>query len=238
VNGGSRISTLNAGGSYTIDGSSCSGLALTGADAGNYQIAYVGQGFTVSQAVWPVTVTGSQTYGGSPTFNARPVKGPTKPYQGSLACTTVNGGTAISPTLPVGGGYTIDNSSCSGLTLQGVDATNYTLAYSGGAFTVTGTSTTKESVSKSGTTATVTAKVKGSPSGFAVTGTVTFVATNKHGTVVNCKGGNVAALNSSAEAKCVLKGLTAANSPYSVSAKYAGDADYGPSVSAIEKITG
>ena len=238
VNGGSRISTLNAGGSYTIDGSSCSGLALTGADAGNYQIAYVGQGFTVSQAVWPVTVTGSQTYGGAPSFTAKPSRGPTKPYEGSLTCTTVNGGTAISPTLAVGGGYTIDSASCSGLTLQGLDANNYTVTYSGGAFTVTGTSTTKEKIAKSGSTATITAKVKGTPSGFAVTGTVTFVATNKHGVVVNCKRGNVVSLNSSAQATCTLSGLTAANSPYSVSVKYAGDADYGPSVSTTKTFTG
>jgi hypothetical protein len=237
VNGGSRLSTLNAG-SYTIDGSSCSGLSLTGADAGNYQIAYVGQGFTVSQAVWPVTVTGSQTYGGSPTFTARPTSGPTKPYKGSVTCTTVNGGTAISPTLPVGSGYTIDSASCSGLILQGSDATNYTVAYSGGAFSVTGTSTTKVTVTKSGSTATITAKVKGTPAGFAVTGTVTFVPTNKHGVVVKCKRGSVAALNSSAQATCTLSGLTAANSPYSVSVRYSGDADYGPSVSATKKFTG
>ena len=238
VNGGTRISSLNAGSSYTIDGSSCSGLALTGADAGNYQIAYVGQGFTVSQAVWPVTVIGSQTYGGSPTFTPRPTSGPTKPYKGSVTCTTVNGGTAISPTMPIGGGYTIDSSSCSGLILQGVDATNYTVGYSGGAFTVTGTSTTKDTTSTSGSTATITAKVKGTPSGFTVTGTVTFVVTNKHGAVVNCKRGNVETLNSSAQATCSLSGLTAANSPYSVSVKYAGNADYGPSQSATKKFTG
>ena len=53
---------------------------------------------------------------------------------GTPACTTVNDGTAIAPML-AGGTYTIDGSSCSGLTPS--DATDYTLSYAGGLFTDT-----------------------------------------------------------------------------------------------------
>src|SRR5207244_8523746 len=70
VNGGTPIgSTLAAGGTYTIDGSSCSGLSLSGTGSSNYQIAYSGGAFTVSKATIQVSVTGSQTYGSSsPSF--------------------------------------------------------------------------------------------------------------------------------------------------------------------------
>ncbi len=61
------------------------------------------QSFTVSPAPYPVTVTGSQTYGASPTFAAAPSSGPTQPYTGSVTCTTVNGGTSITPTLSAEG---------------------------------------------------------------------------------------------------------------------------------------
>ncbi len=83
-----------------------------------------------------MTVTGSQTYGASPTFAAAPSSGPTQPYTGSVTCTTVNGGTSITPTLSAGGSYSLDSASCSGLSLTGSDATNYTLTLTGSTFTV------------------------------------------------------------------------------------------------------
>ena len=94
------------------------------------------QTFDVSPAMWPVTVTGDQAYGGSPSFTAVPDSGPTQPYSGTLTCATVNGGTPISSSLAANGGYTIDGVSCSGLSLTGTDASDYTLAYSGSTFTV------------------------------------------------------------------------------------------------------
>jgi cysteine-rich repeat protein len=50
---------------------------------------------------------------------------------GTVSCTTVNGGTPISPTLPVGL-YRIDGASCSGLSTSG----NYQVTYTGGDFAV------------------------------------------------------------------------------------------------------
>ena len=101
-----------------------------------------------------------------------------------------------------------------------------------------GAATVKAKVAKSGSKVTVTAKVKAPPGGSVPTGTVTFVVTNKHGTVINCKRGNIWDLDSSAEATCSLSGLSAANSPYSVIVVYSGNADYGRSVSAPKTFTG
>ncbi|HEY1832504.1 MAG TPA: Ig-like domain repeat protein [Acidimicrobiales bacterium] len=94
------------------------------------------QSFMVGPADWPVTVTGSQSFGGSPTFTVSPSSGPTQPYGGSVTCTTVNNGTALSPTLAPNGAYTLDSANCSGLSLIGSDATDDSLVLTGSTFTV------------------------------------------------------------------------------------------------------
>jgi DNA-binding beta-propeller fold protein YncE len=83
----------------------------------------------------PVAVSGTQTYGGSPTFTAVPnFSGPGTTPSGvtlntsDLSCTTVGTSTTISPTLTPGA-YTLLASSCSGLTLTGADAGYYSVAY-------------------------------------------------------------------------------------------------------------
>jgi large repetitive protein len=95
------------------------------------------QSFSVSPASYTVKVAGTQTYGSSsPSFAADPSSGPTGPFSGSLSCTTVDDGTAITSNLAADGAYSIDSSSCSGLSLTGSDATNYSLAYTGSTFSV------------------------------------------------------------------------------------------------------
>ncbi len=69
------------------------------------------------------TVSGTMTYGGSPIFTY--TESPTVSLTGDLTCTTVNSGTPIA-SLGVGS-YTIDGSSCSGLTAPA----GYTLSYTG-----------------------------------------------------------------------------------------------------------
>ena len=83
----------------------------------------------------PVAVSGTQTYGGSPTFTAVPnFSGPGTMPSGvtlntsGLSCTTVGTSTTISPTLTPGA-YTLLASSCSGLTLTGADAGDYSVVY-------------------------------------------------------------------------------------------------------------
>ena len=124
VNGGTPIGASLAAGSYTIDSSSCSGLSDN-----NDTLTYKGRLFSVIPAPVTVNPTGSQTYGGSPSFSYT-----TSPagiaLSGTLICTTVNGGTPIGASLAAGS-YTIDGSSCSGLSDN-----NYTTTYAGGTFKV------------------------------------------------------------------------------------------------------
>ena len=137
VNGGSSItSTLAAGGSYTIDAASCSGLSLSGAGSSDYVIAYTGGTFTVNPATVAVTVSGSQIFGGSAAFSTSQSLPAGISLSGSVACATVNSGTSITPTLAAGVAYTIDGASCSGLSLSGTGSSNYVIAYTGGTFTV------------------------------------------------------------------------------------------------------
>ena len=95
----------------------------------NYYFVIVPGTLTVSPAPATLTVSGAQVYGSSPAFAASTnVSGLTA---SGVACTTVNGGTSIAATLPVGT-YTIDGSSCSGGTLS---SSNYVIAgYTGAPF--------------------------------------------------------------------------------------------------------
>jgi subtilase family serine protease len=127
-------------GGYTIDGSSCTGLGLTGADAGDYSLVYTtaANDFTVSPIPVDVAVSGTQTYGGAPTF-----VGVDNPPQGigvstsGLTCTQT-GIVTIGPTMTPGS-YTLASASCNGATLSGTNATNYGVVYTSAAgdFTVT-----------------------------------------------------------------------------------------------------
>jgi hypothetical protein len=128
VNGGTAISPSLpvANSPYTIDGSSCSGLS----DPSGYNIAYTGvtSGFAVGAEAVTADVSGSQTYGSSApsfTYTTSPSIGG---VTGTLACSTVNGGMAISSSLPVASSpYTIDGDGCLGLSTS----SNYSLSYDG-----------------------------------------------------------------------------------------------------------
>src|SRR5207302_7374831 len=94
VDGSTAIgSTQPAGGTYTIDGSSCSGLSLSGTGSSNYQIAYSGGAFTVSKATIQVSVTGSQTYGSSsPKIGRAASRDSGITLGGTVGCGKVRGG--------------------------------------------------------------------------------------------------------------------------------------------------
>jgi len=112
-------SSLGAG-TYTILGSSCSGSA-----GANYTLKFTGvsQGFVVSKAPVTVQVSGTQTYGGSPSLTYTTT--PTGVRVTSLKCTTVGSSSLISSSLGAGT-YTILGSSCSGSA-----GSNYTLSFTG-----------------------------------------------------------------------------------------------------------
>jgi hypothetical protein len=96
VDGGTSIRASLAAGTHTLDGSSCSGLSLSGTDASAYSISYTGvtDGFVVSKANQTITFTST---------NPSPV--------------TV-GGATYTPTATATSGltvsFTIDGSSTSG----------------------------------------------------------------------------------------------------------------------------
>ncbi len=127
-------------GQYTLLASSCSGLTFGGPDGPDYAAVYssVTNDFTVTQGPVDIAVSGSQRYGGAPTFAgaANPPSGVTVSTSG-LSCTEA-GASTIAPTLPAGS-YALVPSSCSGATLSGTNASNYTIAYTSvaGDFVVT-----------------------------------------------------------------------------------------------------
>ena len=78
-----------------------------------------------------VDVSGSQTYGSSSpifSYTDEPPSGLT--VSGTLTCTTVDGGTPIGASLDADS-YTLDGSSCSGLSLSGTDSSAYSISYTG-----------------------------------------------------------------------------------------------------------
>jgi len=121
-----------------------------------------------------VDVTGSQATGSSsPVFTQTSDAPPGVTVTGSVSCATVNGGTAIGAGLSAGR-YTIDGTSCSGLSAP----SGYTLAYVGGGFAVS-------LAGQPGYAVTATIGVGSGPMAVAedpVTGTV-FVANSASGTV-------------------------------------------------------
>jgi sugar lactone lactonase YvrE len=164
VNTSITISSSLAAGSYTVLGNSCSGTASS-----NYSLTFAGanSGFAVTAEPVAVTVSGSQTYGGSPTFTYTTV--PSGVTVSSLSCTTVGASTAISSSLDAGS-YTILGSSCSGTA-----SSNYSLTFTGA---------TNGFVISQATPISVTiSDLPGSVSGGNFTATVSVIPSGDTGTV-------------------------------------------------------
>jgi hypothetical protein len=123
-------------GSYTIDSSTCSGLTLTGAESPGYQLVYLNGPYTVKGKPVVVTATGTQAYGGPAIFTPQATLPSGVSLAGALACTKLTGNIPIGSTLGATS-YTIDATSCSGLSLTGAAASNYRVVYANGPFTVT-----------------------------------------------------------------------------------------------------
>ena len=128
-------------GTYTLVALSCSGATLTGVNAADYTVVYTSAAndFTVNVAPLDVAVSGTQTYGGTPSFMGAdsPPSGVTVNSSG-LNCTQEGASTTIGPTLKVAL-YTLVAASCSGVTLSGATAADYSVVYTSAAndFTVT-----------------------------------------------------------------------------------------------------
>ena len=126
--GTSTIGPTLAIGNDTLVASSCSGATYAGVNAADYSVVYTSAAndFTVTPAPVNVAVSGTQTYGGlTPTFSGTdtPPSGVTVDSSG-LTCTKEGTSTLIGPTLTAGS-YTLVASSCSGATLSGPNAADY-----------------------------------------------------------------------------------------------------------------
>jgi sugar lactone lactonase YvrE len=119
-------------GSYAGTISGCGGLTLAGPDSGDYTLGYTDDGLTISKAPLTVTVTGSQTYGGTGSF----VKHlPTLPSGVTVNGSLTGCSTNVSAGAPAGS-YPGTIIGCAGLSLAGSNAGDYTLSYVDGGFTV------------------------------------------------------------------------------------------------------
>ncbi len=172
-----------------------------------------------------VTVSGSQGYGGGPTFTESNDAPSGVNLTGTLTCTTVDGGTPISPALGVRS-FTVDGSSCSGLSPSNP---NYHLAYAGATngYVVTQDSTTiglttnsasQAYGSEQATTFTVTVRTgNGESLPAAETVTVHVGTTSCPATLTpNATGGR---------GGCSIGPTDLGVGPYTATATYAGDTD-------------
>ena len=175
VGSSTAIGPSLAVGQYTVLASSCSGLTFSGADGPDYSPVYTSTAndFTVTTGPIDVAVSGSQVYGGTPTFGGTdsPPPGVTVSTSG-VSCTQV-GSTTIATSLPAGS-YTLATSTCGGATLSGPDESDYTVAYTSAAgdfavtkapLTVTASST---SMTYGATVPTITAAYSGFVNGDTV----------------------------------------------------------------------
>ncbi len=137
VNGGTLLSQSLAVGTYTVDRSSCSGLSIS--DTTDYAIEYAGT--VISTAGIVVDVAGNGTYDWIDlSWSATPQNLPNGvTISGSVTCGKTTAGPIVPKSSgeivsPLGGTYTIDGSSCSGLTASDPA---YTIDYVGGTLTLT-----------------------------------------------------------------------------------------------------
>jgi hypothetical protein len=126
-------------GTFFLQGLSCESATIC---LGVGESTSEGVALPQSSGASPVTtlevdVTGTQSYGMStPTFATSTTPPTGDSFSGTLVCTTVGiPATAISSYMTPGT-YSINGSSCGGLSLNGPSATSYAIAYSGGSFVV------------------------------------------------------------------------------------------------------
>ena len=137
---GDTASSLNTQASCTTTATSSSVASpptypstCSGASDSNYSISYVPGAVTLvdSANAIQVSVSGSQTYGGDPTFSGTAIPPPPSGVgvdTSGLTCSYVTPVTALAPTLPVGSDSLLAP-SCGGAMLTGPDAAGYAIVY-------------------------------------------------------------------------------------------------------------
>jgi YVTN family beta-propeller protein len=207
VNGGEPINGNLAAGSYTIDGSSCSGLT---APAG-YALAYDGGSFTVTQAAQSISFTapGTGTVGGSATLTAtggsgNPVVFTVDPSSGSGVC-NVSGTNGSTVNYTAAGSCVIDANQTGNANYTAAPPVTQTITVGQAAqsisFTAPGTGTVGGSA-----TLTATGGGSGNP--------VVFTVDPSSGSGCNVSGTNGSTVNYTAAGSCVIDANQAGNANY------------------------
>jgi hypothetical protein len=202
-------------------------LETSAANPGNQGSIYFNVTGTGVATPVPVVVAGTQTYGSSsPTFvtSSPPPSGDT--FSGSLHCTSAGSpAQTITPSLAAGT-YVINGSRCSGLSLSGPTAADYSIAYTGSTFTVNKAPTTLVAVPVSVAGSILSLKVTYSAT-LVVSGTIKAVAgqvvTFSDGPLASCTG----TTNANGVATCTASlGLLSMLLSPSYTASFDGNIDY------------
>jgi hypothetical protein len=135
---GDTASSLNTQASCTTTATSSSPASpptypstCSGASDSNYSFSYVPGAVTVTDDPVYVSVSGTQTYGGDPTFSGSGTDTPppeTSVDTTGLTCSYLTPVTALAPTLPAGTDSLLAP-SCTGAVLTGPDAADYAIVY-------------------------------------------------------------------------------------------------------------
>ena len=133
------VTAQAAAGTYQGTISGCGGYSVSGPNSADYSVAYHDGGFSVTPLPLAVTVTGTQPFGGLPTF----VYGqPASPPPGVTGATGAISGcvTTVDDQTPVGT-YPDTISGCTGVSATGPNGADYSITYTDGGFTVSASPT-------------------------------------------------------------------------------------------------
>lgn len=207
--------TTSSVGTYPIT------AALGTLSATNYAFSFNTATLTITQAPLTTTVGGTQVYGSStPAFTASGTVPSGVARTGTPTCTKLAGGTAITNALGAGT-YTVDPSTCTGVSLTGSLAGNYHQVLAGGPFVVTKapvtvtTTSTSTLVSLLTFRVTYTSKVVNAATGLPVSGVTVTTQLDNGGAPTRCS----ATTNTAGAATCTAGSVViAANTPFTATA--------------------
>ncbi len=142
----------------------------SGCDAGAFELQAAGGPTSVG-----VTVSGSERVGGTASFSTTQTLPSGITLTGTVTCTAVTEDEGDAPIATLAaGGYTVDPTTCSGLSLTGTGSDGYTISYTGGTFTAIALTPAKLKAGRTGSkyTGHLTATGGTAPYTYSVTGSL------------------------------------------------------------------
>lgn len=129
------VCTISGNTIHIVAAGACTVNANQAGNANFLPAPQVQRTFQVKVGVLTVTASGSQTFGGAPSFVASVSLPAGVTLSGTMSCTYLAGNVLIKPSLAPGS-YTIDPLTCGGIVVTGPNASSYHLVLGGGSFTV------------------------------------------------------------------------------------------------------